>query len=737
VPAELLIEEHGPADGQRVNGGTGGGPASRRPAPELPVPLPRLRSSLRAQLVATGAGAVAVTAALLTAVGGWQVAGLARDAGDDVDRLTTASMVQTTQQAVTLVTTQVATVTDRMASDMRVAQQTLAQAGPVTFGSPEHWTVTDQTSGATREVDLPQLQVGGTWLGRTTDPATVVPVVDEISTLLGASVTVFQRVDDEGAMLRVATSVTNADGNRVIGTAIGATAPDGSPNPVVAALLAGEAYYGTAQVVGQPFVTAYAPLVVADQVVGALFVGVPQSEVDAPLRAALAEVTVGEQGYLTVADANGQWVVPPPGASAGDSAGSVDAGGDAYATRLVEAAAELPDGETLAERVDLGDAGAATVQLARYAPWGWTVAAWGFDADLRAVSTEMAAGAGRLVVTLLVVGLAVAVLAVALVVWISGRVVGRVGRLTTALRRVADRDLSVEVSGEGSDEIGVMGAALGEAIDAMRAALTRMQQGAEAVRSTAGRLDGSSGTLEEAAGRTVSRAEGAAGSASVVSTEVQTVTAAMTEMRASIESVAQDVTAASGEAAQAVGITAEAASAADRLAASTSQIAAVLDTVTTIASQTHLLALNASIEAARAGSAGAGFAVVAGEVKDLAQQTSSAIGTIAPVLEAVTRDAADVQASVERISTAVTTVDALQGAVSAVVEQQSATTSEIERNLVVAAESTTDIAGSAADVAQAAGQAFDGAAEVRQAVVDLGDVAAELARGADEFTLAR
>jgi methyl-accepting chemotaxis protein len=701
------------------------------------VPLPRLRTSLRAQLVATGAGAVAVTAALLTAVGGWQVNGLAADAGDDVDRLVSDSMSQTTHQAVTLVETQVATVTDRMASDLRVAQQTFAQAGDLSFGTPERWTVTDQTTKAQREADLPQLLVGGTWLGRTTDPAAPVPVVDEISTLLGAAVTVFQRVDEGGDMLRVATSVTNDEGNRVIGTAIGATGADGTPNAVVASLLAGEAYYGTALVVGQPFVTAYAPLMAGEEVVGALFVGVPQSEVDEPLRAALAEVTVGEQGYLTVADANGQWVVPPPGEQAGDSAAQVDADGEAYATRLVEAAAELPEGETATERVDLGDAGAASVQLARYAPWGWTIAAWGFDAEMRAVSAELEDGAGTLMITLMVVGLVVAVLAVALVVWISGRVVGRVGRLTTALRRVADRDLSVEVRGEGTDEIGVMGSALGEAIDAMRAALTRMQQGAEAVRSTAGRLDGSSGTLEEAAGRTVARAEGAAGSASVVSTEVQTVTAAMTEMRSSIESVAQDVTAASGEAAQAVGITADAASAADRLAASTSQIAAVLDTVTTIASQTHLLALNASIEAARAGSAGAGFAVVAGEVKDLAQQTSSAIGTIGPVLEAVTRDAADVQASVGRISQAVHTVDGLQGAVSAVVEQQSATTSEIERNLVVAASSTSDIAGSAADVAQAAGQAFDGAAEVRQAVVSLTDVAAELTRGAEEFTLAR
>jgi methyl-accepting chemotaxis protein len=135
------------------------------------VPLPRLRTSLRAQLVATGAGAVAVTAALLTAVGGWQVTGLASDAGDDVDRLVSDSMAQTTQQAVTLVETQVATVTDRMASDMRVAQQTFAQAGDLSFGAPERWTVTDQTTKAQTEADLPQLLVGGTWLGRTIDPA--------------------------------------------------------------------------------------------------------------------------------------------------------------------------------------------------------------------------------------------------------------------------------------------------------------------------------------------------------------------------------------------------------------------------------------------------------------------------------------------------------------------------------------------------------------------------------------
>ncbi|WP_217617301.1 Cache 3/Cache 2 fusion domain-containing protein, partial [Cellulomonas sp. GbtcB1] len=90
---------------------------------------------------------------------GWQVTGLASQAGDDVDRLMRDSITQTTQQAVTMVETQVATVTDRMASGLRVAQETFAQAGALTFDGSEHWAVTDQTTGATEEVDLPRLQV--------------------------------------------------------------------------------------------------------------------------------------------------------------------------------------------------------------------------------------------------------------------------------------------------------------------------------------------------------------------------------------------------------------------------------------------------------------------------------------------------------------------------------------------------------------------------------------------------
>lgn len=695
-----------------------------------------LRSSLRLQLVAMGAGAVLVTAVVLTAIGGLRSADLADRTGADVAELNDASMRASVEQSRALVATQVATVTDRMAAELRVAQRVLELAGPMTFGPSTSWSATDQTSGVRAQVDLPRMLVGGRWLGQNVDPAIATPVVDDVTDMLGSAATVFQRVNDEGDMLRVATSVPNADGTRAIGTYIPATTADGSPNAVVATLLAGETFYGTAQVVGTPYVTAYAPLVQDGEVVGAIFVGTPQTAVDAPLRAAIAEVVVGGSGYLTVLSDSGEWVVPPSEGGEGSALEVADAAGQPYAQALIDAGAALAGSEPAVVDVTL-PGGEMTVYVTRYEPWGWTIASWGVDDELRAAPTRLAAGSRSLVTTLILAGLVVAGLAGAAVVMISGRIVGRVRRLTAALRRVAARDLSAEVHGEGHDEIGVMGDALGEAIEGMREAVGRMQAGAVAVRRTADRLETSSGTLEQVAAESSGRADEASRSAAVVSTEVGAVTAAMTQMRASIESVSHDVSAATSQAAQAVGVTGEAASAATRLGESSSHIASVLSTITTIAAQTNLLALNATIEASRAGEAGRGFAVVAGEVKDLAQQTSAAIETITPVLEAVTQDARDVHAAVGRIAGAITTVDEHQSSMAAIVEEQAATTSEVERNLLVAADSSTDIAGAVSEVARTAALTRSGSHEVGQAVSVLGTVASQLSTGVAEFVLVR
>jgi methyl-accepting chemotaxis protein len=674
--------------------------------------------------VLAGGGAVVVTALVLSVVSGVMTSRQASDAADQVGTLVDQSLGDVAGQAATLVDTQVETVATSVKAQLAVAQQLLADRGPVAFGGPVTWAATNQVTKETREAVLPALTVGGTWLGQNTDPAVATPVVDEISaTLGGAAVTVFQRLDDAGDLARVATTVTNDAGQRAIGTYIPAVGADGAATPVVTAVLAGDVFNGVATVVGQAYVTAYAPITVDGEVVGALFVGVPQAGVDAPVRAALGDVRIGAAGGLTVLAADGSTVVP-----------ETPVVSDAVAADLVEAGAGLADGESARLDVEVDGVPAAVV-LHHSRAWGWTVVAWEPRAQVDAVGDSLRTGSRSLVVVLLVIGLVVAALAVAGVALLTGRVVARVGRLTRALQRVAERDLAVEIHPEGRDEIGAMGEALASAVDAMRAALVRMRDAADLVGGTSHRLGGSSAALSAVAADTALRADEVSAGSSAVSGEVAAVTAAMTEMQATISSVSSDVASVQRRTDDAKSLVEEAAGAATRLAGSSSQIGDVVAAVASIAGQTHLLALNATIEAARAGEAGRGFAIVAGEVKELAQQTSAALATISPVLAAVEEDSGEVSGAVGRIAEAIDAVHEHQGAISAVVEEQTATTAEVERNLVVAASRTGEMAASMGEVVSGTERSSAEASQVRDAVHELDEVSARLRDEVERFLL--
>lgn len=118
----------------------------------------------------------------------------------------------------------------------------------------------------------------------------------------------------------------------------------------------------------------------------------------------------------------------------------------------------------------------------------------------------------------------------------------------------------------------------------------------------------------------------------------------------------------------------------ERLQASSADIGKVVTFISTIAKQTHLLALNASIEAARAGDAGRGFAVVANEVKALSAETQQAISEITSKIDALRKDADESMAMLGRIARVIEEIRPLFATVSSSVEQQVATTAELSIN---------------------------------------------------------
>jgi len=169
----------------------------------------------------------------------------------------------------------------------------------------------------------------------------------------------------------------------------------------------------------------------------------------------------------------------------------------------------------------------------------------------------------------------------------------------------------------------------------------------------------------------------------------------------------------------------------DRQAAQ--KIGEVVELITAIAEKTNLLAMNATIEAARAGDAGKGFAVVASEVKSLANQTASATEEISAQIANI-QSATD--GSVRAIGSITAQIDALNAISSDIadaVSQQGEATHEIARNVQEAANGTRDVSHYIGDVTAASAETGQAAVVVLNEAEGLSNQSNTLRTEVDNF----
>jgi methyl-accepting chemotaxis protein len=164
----------------------------------------------------------------------------------------------------------------------------------------------------------------------------------------------------------------------------------------------------------------------------------------------------------------------------------------------------------------------------------------------------------------------------------------------------------------------------------------------------------------------------------------------------------------------------------EKLVTSSSDIGTIVKVIETIARQTRLLALNASIEAARAGAAGLGFTVVANEVKELARETAEATTRISEKIAAMQQDTAGAVQSINEITAVVEKVSGISSEIAKTVEDQSSTTHRIGTNVSHAAAAASAIASRIADVARLAEGAQQEAMQTQAAAEALSKMAANL-----------
>lgn len=374
-----------------------------------------------------------------------------------------------------------------------------------------------------------------------------------------------------------------------------------------------------------------------------------------------------------------------------------------------------------------------------------------------------ASAAMQSAVTFTIVISVVSIVVGALAAWLIGTGISRpIQNITAAMKTLAAGNKSIEIPGQDhKDEIGDMA----EAVQVFKANMiandemaAREQEAAKAreergrrieqltqefdagisellngLTSSATEMEATAGSMSQIADQTNNRATAVASAAQQASANVQTVATAAEELSSSIAEIGRQVAHSTDTSKRAVDQVTATNDQVKSLAKTAQQIGEVINLISDIAEQTNLLALNATIEAARAGEAGKGFAVVASEVKNLATQTAKATEEISQQIGGVQTETNAAVSSMDAIGATINELNEVATAIAAAVDEQGAATGEIARNVEEAAMGTQEVTVNITEVMQAAGETGSAATQVTGVAGELNVQADRLRAQVEKF----
>jgi len=469
-------------------------------------------------------------------------------------------------------------------------------------------------------VQTPSLYLGTVLLNNNFDG------VDEFKQMSGGVATVFVRSGDD--FIRISTSLTKQDGSRAIGTVLD------RQGPAYSRVVGGQTYIGRAVLFDRSYMTQYSPVRDASgKVIAVLFIGFDYTDAQNAQFDNLKRFRIGQTGSLALLDEQKHWLVAPAGVQAPDQS-----------VPVMQDLAKTPGkGRFWSDKFE--DFYSVSVP---FDGGPWAVVASMPKAEIRAVTWSVG-------IRLVIGSMLAMLLAVGATVWLLRSKLAPLSDLVRQAEALGAGDLSARLNVSSHDEIGQLARSFNQMGEALSTMVSHIRKASEEVNGRAQALSGLSGGayegMEQQSGEITSMAgaveEFSATSLNIADNMGNTERLAqenaqqtrigrnsMDQASSSLEHIATALN--------------STATVINTLGQRSQEIGGIVGVITSIAEQTNLLALNAAIEAARAGEQGRGFAVVADEVRNLASRTRQATDEISGMIQSIQQETGNAISTMEQ-----------------------------------------------------------------------------------------